>query len=286
MPEWYLAAAALALLSPLVLLWTPMIVAPCLLVAAVGLTAERALTNTRRQLTDAAPQPSRSRRARMRALTFALHLVQPLARTVGRLRGGLSPWRRRCGHAREFPRATLVAMWNEEWLPLERVLAELETVMRRRCGSVARGADYDRWDLELRGGPLGVVRMLAAVEEHGDGKQVFLFRLWPRVSRGGLAIGALLAVLGMASLAAGDVAVGATLAAAAGMGAAVSLYDCACAMTAALQTLREESTPTAEPAGIRLRARESLPQLGRDLVLGGDEAGGLVLAGDEVPGRG
>ena len=40
----------------------------------------------------------------------------------------------------------------------------------------------DRWDLEVRGGPLGGARLRAAVEEHGEGKQLVRIGLWPRVS--------------------------------------------------------------------------------------------------------
>jgi len=62
-----------------------------------------------------------------------------------------------------------------------------------RCGP-ARG-DFDHWDLELRGGLMGCVRLLMAVEEHGGGKQLLKFRVWPRYSRIGLALTLLFAAL-------------------------------------------------------------------------------------------
>ena len=49
-----------------------------------------------------------------------------------------------------------------------------------------RGGEYDRWDLEVRGGPLGSTRLLAAVEDHDGGRQLARFRLWPRLSRAGI----------------------------------------------------------------------------------------------------
>jgi len=58
-----------------------------------------------------------------------------------------------------------------------------------------RGGDYDRWDLELRGGLLGSVRVLMAVEEHGGGKQLVRFRTWPRCSAVGIALALLFAGL-------------------------------------------------------------------------------------------
>jgi len=58
-----------------------------------------------------------------------------------------------------------------------------------------RGGDYDRWDLELRGGLLGSTRMLMAIEEHGGGKQLVKFRAWPRCAPVGLVLTLLFAIL-------------------------------------------------------------------------------------------
>jgi hypothetical protein len=45
---------------------------------------------------------------------------------------------------------------------------------------VRRGGDFDRWDLEVRGGLFGCARMLMGIEEHGAGKQLVRFRTWPK----------------------------------------------------------------------------------------------------------
>src|SRR5439155_1319237 len=45
-----------------------------------------------------------------------------------------------------------------------------------------RGGDFDAWDLQVRGGPLGSARMFAALEYHGDGRQLLRIRSWPRCS--------------------------------------------------------------------------------------------------------
>jgi O-antigen biosynthesis protein len=58
----------------------------------------------------------------------------------------------------------------------------IEAALREKGSTVLRGGDFDRWDLEVRGGLLGCVRMLIAVEEHGGGKQLARFRSWPRPS--------------------------------------------------------------------------------------------------------
>ncbi len=59
------------------------------------------------------------------------------------------------------------------------------SVEERLCSHgavVFRGGDYDRWDLEMRGGLFGSARTLMTVEEHGSGKQFVRFRVWPRCS--------------------------------------------------------------------------------------------------------
>jgi hypothetical protein len=45
--------------------------------------------------------------------------------------------------------------------------------------------------LEVRGGILGAARVRFAVEEHGAGKQLARFRIWPTWSKGGPALIAL-----------------------------------------------------------------------------------------------
>ena len=49
--------------------------------------------------------------------------------------------------------------------------------------NVVRGGDIDRWDIQVRLGPLGSARLRVAVEEHGQGRQLVRYRVWPRWSR-------------------------------------------------------------------------------------------------------
>ena len=60
--------------------------------------------------------------------------------------------------------------------------------------NVVRGGDTDRWDIQVRLGPLGSARLRVAVEEHGQGRQLVRYRVWPRWSRALPPIVALLAL--------------------------------------------------------------------------------------------
>jgi hypothetical protein len=58
----------------------------------------------------------------------------------------------------------------------------VESALRALRVGVMRGGDFDRWDLEVRGGMFGGARTLAGVEEHGAGRQMTRFHVRPHVS--------------------------------------------------------------------------------------------------------
>jgi hypothetical protein len=64
-------------------------------------------------------------------------------------------------------------------------LETLEKRLREQGIVARRGGDYDRWDLELRGGLLGAARVRLTIEEHGSGKQMVRYRAWPTCPAGG-----------------------------------------------------------------------------------------------------
>ncbi len=197
MPEWYLALTALAVLSlvgvferPLVP-WTagsPVPVELMLLALAGAALAVSAVLSGLR-----APRAGMSGLA-LKSVTALLFLLQPTARLGGRLRYGLTPWRRR-GEARfalPWPREREV--WSERWRSPDERLIELERDLRTRCMAVRPGGQFDRWDLQVRLGPLAAARLRMAVEEHGHGRQLVRFRIWPRWSRGLAPLAVLLAL--------------------------------------------------------------------------------------------
>ena len=111
-----------------------------------------------------------------------MHLQQPMARLIGRLRHGLTPWRRRGVRLWLPPVSRELFLWHEQWEAPEQTLDELRSRLSESGVIVTAGGDYDGWDLEARGGLLGGARVLMATEEHGAGKQLLHFSVWPRWS--------------------------------------------------------------------------------------------------------
>jgi hypothetical protein len=92
---------------------------------------------------------------------------------------GLTPLRRRGITGVAAPLARIVRVWTETWVPHEQRLQELEAALRARGAVVLSGGDFDRWDCEVRGGMLGATRLRLLVEEHGQGRQLARFKVWP-----------------------------------------------------------------------------------------------------------
>src|SRR5208337_4708404 len=92
-------------------------------------------------------------------------------------------------------------IWSQEWRSSIAWLESLETGVKTLRTAVLRGGDYDGWDLELRGGLLGSVRVLMAVEEHGGGNQFIRLKGWPRCTPAGIFMTLFFAALGAASAA-------------------------------------------------------------------------------------
>ncbi len=255
MPEWYLISGILAMLSALGILWTALLfLAPPLLVLTVGASLVQAGLGAARASFTSAPR-SRVTRLMLRALMAFLYLLQPLARLRGRQRAGLSPWRRHRVLGAWLPWPRTSALWTEHWQAADKRLESIEAALRTDGAAVVRGGDYDRWDLEVKSGTLGAVRILMAVEEHGLGRQLTRFRSWPRVSAGGLLLSLTFAAL--ASGAAFDQA----WVAAAPLGLVVvmlalrALQECAAATATVLRALGQ-SKSARSPTFARLSDQE------------------------------
>ena len=197
MPEWYLICLGLSALAGLGYLWKPLLAALPLPALALGLPIIAVASSVSHIRFESTP-PTRFARLRLRVLTAFLHLLQPLARLRGRQSFGLTPWRRRNGAGLSFPRRRTFWLWSEGWLASEERLRSLESSLRVDRAVLRRGGDFDRWDLEVRGGLLGDVRVLMA-EEYSGGKQAVRVRVWPKFSSLGLLLSLLCLAFGSAA---------------------------------------------------------------------------------------
>jgi hypothetical protein len=178
MPEWYLIIIALAMLSALGASWSSLLWAlPLLALALAAPIAQAALAAARARFP--LPATSAGERIGRRVITFWLHLIQPVARLIGRLKHGLTPWRRR-GNAVGDP-VVQKSFWSETWKTPEQWIADLEASVRSAGGIVIHGGNWDQWDLSVRGGLFGGINVLAAAEEHGAGRQLLRFPTRARV---------------------------------------------------------------------------------------------------------
>jgi GT2 family glycosyltransferase len=176
MPEWYFVIGLFGLIALLGLAWSPLLWAIPLLLAAIIAPVIQALLSARR-----ADFPTTgwtaAQRFGLRGVTALLHLAQPLARLIGRLRFGLSLWRKRTGEAAGLRIAwsESSSVWSETWRPAGDWLGMLQTRLVSKKIPFTTGGDYDNWDLQVNAGLLGGARLLMAMEEHGAGKQMLKF---------------------------------------------------------------------------------------------------------------
>lgn len=187
LPEWYLVILALGALSALGILWRPLLLVFLPMAFAVSAPIAQAWLSADRSPYHSMPR-LHATQLKLRTLTAALYVLQPVARLHGRLSGGLTPWRTWRPCAVSLPRRWSRAFWTEQWQAPDQRLHAIETALQRADTRVSRGGDYDRWDLEIQCSPLSTVRMLMAVEEPGAGAQLIRLRLWPRCSAAGLIV--------------------------------------------------------------------------------------------------
>jgi GT2 family glycosyltransferase len=200
MPEWYFLLACVGCLSALGTLWTPLAWFGPLFAVGGLLTLAQTVRGARRASFDPEPRSS-LRRFALQSVVTLLHLVQPATRLIARMQHGLRLWNWR-GFVRVVPVPTVYSLWSERWEPIQSRLCKLEAILKEDGAEVARGGDFERWDLRVRGGVFGGIHVLTMVEEHGAGRQLCRFRTWPRTPAASLA--ALLALLMFTGLAALD----------------------------------------------------------------------------------
>ncbi len=185
-PEWYLLVGTFAALSFLGYFWRPLEFFSVFFALAVGATLVRA-ARCASSISFTGEDHAQRGTLKLRLLTTFLHLIQPLARLNGRLRQGLTLWRKRVSAGLAWPRPWVADIWTKNTYEVEHRLRSIEQTLRTFGAVPRRGGDFDHWDLEVSGNSLGAMRLFMAVEHHGSGKQLLRVRTWPRCSPGVLA---------------------------------------------------------------------------------------------------
>jgi ABC-type multidrug transport system fused ATPase/permease subunit/GT2 family glycosyltransferase len=187
MPEWYFLTGLLLLISLFGFLWSPLLLAlPLLALAVAAPLIQAGLGAARATFADPQRHSSPTQLLVPHALTFLLYLIQPLARLAGRLSRGLSPWRNP-GTAAPLLAPfwpTTMLTWRETWQSTDDWLEAVEAQIKGTGGAVKRGGNYDRWDLQARGGLLASGRLRMGLEDHSGGRQLARFRMWAALRPG------------------------------------------------------------------------------------------------------
>ncbi len=184
MPEWYLFIALITITSLSGFFWPVLFWAIPFLIAAITIVVAQAVTSS---FKNAHLPPQVKGHTRLRVMIICMHLIQPVARLYGRLKHGLSPWKKR-KEALTWkwiftPFATVHTYWSEKWMGTEDWLQLIEQNLMEEKLRVTRGGDFDRWDLQTRNGISSVNRALLTIEEHGAGKQFVRMKTWAKPSK-------------------------------------------------------------------------------------------------------
>ena len=179
MPEWYLLILVLALTALASLAYPPLHFSFGLLALSIAPPAAHAWLCGYRSFFNYALR-KRWSRTRLVGGTAFFHFIQPIARLIGRLRQGLTPWRKRGASRVVLPLSQQIATWSEtKWRSAPERLEQLRNTMRDSGAVVVHGGEYDNWDLQVHGGLFGRARATLVIEEHGDNKQLARLRIWP-----------------------------------------------------------------------------------------------------------
>ena len=224
-PEWYLAVALLAGMFLLSLGWGASIVVGPTLLVAIAIPIAQASISARHAKFIAMKRNRAWSLIGLRFVVLFLHLMQPMARLSGRMRSGLTPWRRRGPKTRPRFRRVQMTYWRDQREAPEETLTKLQAQLLDSGAIVRPGGEFDPWDLEVRGGALGGSRLLLAVEEHAPGKQLLRFRIRPTYAKSAAALGAGFVSMSIAALVSGAWVAGVLAAAIAAVAVARAFSD-------------------------------------------------------------
>jgi GT2 family glycosyltransferase len=186
-PEWWLIILLLTVISSLSFSWRPLVVFVPMLLIALALPVIQAWLGASKARFTTTPRGS-FRELRLRAVTALLHVMQPIARLYGRLQHGLTMWRWRGPRGWNLPIPHKTAVFTRTWIEHQRRLELLEESFASLNTITRRGGPFDSWDLEVRGGMFGCMRMLMAIEDQGSGTQYVRVQCQPIFSLIGVAL--------------------------------------------------------------------------------------------------
>jgi hypothetical protein len=152
-----------------------------------------------------------------------------------------------------LPRIRIHRFWCEQWHGTEERVRAIIRSLQSEGSVITSGGDWDRWDLQVRGGLLGAARLRLAIEEHGGGRQLVRVRSWPRAPWGSLALCGLAAVLALLAALSHSEQAAIALAALAAALTLRTLYEGAVASAAIGRALARTFPPLAHIDGAPLR---------------------------------
>ena len=172
MPEWILLVLFFGFLTTLGFGWPPFRFAAVMLVGALLIPAIHSIRSAYRVSNRMGL--SGWKRVSMVSTCATMHFIQPIARFIGRW----PLWRPEYKRF-QFPLPKQISIWNETWRDSNEKLRSLLELARDFGAIISHGGMFDEWDLEAKGGAFASARLLMTVEEHGSGKQMTRFRIYP-----------------------------------------------------------------------------------------------------------
>ena len=189
MPEWYIITLMIGILGTLGFIWAPLLLFIPIFIISIAIVLAQAIKST--QMNSSLTREQKSN-PKYYLLITSLHLIQPVARLYGRIKNGLTPWRKRGAAIKLksflFFFGNNFSHWSEEWKSSEEWLTAIEKNLTDLKTRVNRGGVFDKWDLEVKNGLFSKSRSIITIEEHGAGKQLLRFKSWSVISLTGIII--------------------------------------------------------------------------------------------------
>lgn len=201
MPEWYLFTGALIFIASLGFLWAPLLWVWVLVAVSFTIVVIQAVVSASKNISLTAEL---RRSIKYKSLISLLHIIQPIARLYGRIKHGLTPWRKKSTVSEKkhlfLVHSKTFMLWSEDWKMAGEWLELIEKKLLQLKTRVRRGGEFDRWDIQIGNGLFSTSKGLLAIEEHGANKQYLKFRCKAGYSAFSLTLIILFASLSIAAI--------------------------------------------------------------------------------------